>query len=90
MISTFDKGQILKIVTPYKPIYSMFFMTKLILQFVFLFSNLKNKLFQSIRVTTTTSIKNSQKGLLLEIQSLNTDIVTWTSLHFVFQQSLIL
>lgn len=76
MISTVDKGQILKIITPYKPIYGMFLMTKLILQLVFPFSNMKNKLFQSIRVTTTTSFKNSQKGLLLEIQSLNTDTVT--------------
>lgn len=88
MISYFDNGQVLKILSPYKWMYGIFFMTKLILQFGFGFSIMKNRLFQSTRVAT--EIKNLQKELLLVLQLLNTDIDTWTYLHFVFQTSLIL
>lgn len=44
------------------------------------FSIMKNKLFQSVRLTSATTNKNSQKEQLLEVQSLNRDVVTRTSL----------
>lgn len=63
-------------------------MTKLVLDF-FHFT-VKNKLFQSVRVRTATPNKNSQKEQVLEVQSPNTAVSTWTSLHFIFQKSFVL